>query len=192
MLILKISRKSKTDFLLFCLERMWKNMSDMQVYISNLGKYNEGELVGDWFQPPIDIEEMKEKIGLTGDYEEYAIHDYELPFAIEEYTPISEINRLCALVEELEGTAVYKELRTIQSMWFSNLDDLFDNKDNIIYYSDCESMSDVAAYYVEETGQLGEVPSNLQNYIDYQSLGRDMELEGNFLVTSNGVFEYIN
>lgn len=53
------------------------------------------------------------------------------------------------------------------------------------------SMEDVAVYYVEETGQLGEVPSNLQNYIDYQSLGRDMELEGNFLVTSNGVFEYV-
>ncbi|MBT9652864.1 antirestriction protein ArdA, partial [Ruminococcus sp. MCC718] len=24
-------------------------MDDMQVYIANLGKYNEGELVGDWF-----------------------------------------------------------------------------------------------------------------------------------------------
>ncbi|MZK08765.1 antirestriction protein ArdA, partial [Dorea longicatena] len=23
-------------------------MDDMQVYIANLGKYNEGELVGDW------------------------------------------------------------------------------------------------------------------------------------------------
>ena len=32
---------------------------DMQVYIANLGKYNEGELVGDWFTPPIDMEEMK-------------------------------------------------------------------------------------------------------------------------------------
>lgn len=51
-------------------------------------------------------------------------------------------------------------------------------------------MEDVATYYVEEAGQLGEVPSNLQNYIDYQALGRDLELEGNFLVTSNGVFEY--
>ena len=38
-------------------------------------------------------------------------------------------------------------------------------------------MEDVARYYVEETGQLGEVPSNLQNYIDYQALGRDMEIE---------------
>ncbi|HEW2469161.1 TPA: antirestriction protein ArdA, partial [Streptococcus pneumoniae] len=24
-------------------------MDDMQVYIANLGKYNEGELVGAWF-----------------------------------------------------------------------------------------------------------------------------------------------
>lgn len=27
-------------------------IDDMQVYIANLGKYNEGELVGDWFSFP--------------------------------------------------------------------------------------------------------------------------------------------
>lgn len=163
---------------------------DMQVYISNLGKYNEGELVGAWFQPPIDMEEVKEKIGLNDEYEEFAIHDYELPFEIGEYTPISEINHLCSLIEEIEDTDIFKELREIQGMWFASLEDLIEHKDDIICYSDCDSMEDVAAYYVEETGQLGEVPSNLQNYIDYQALGRDMELEGNFLVTNNGVFEY--
>lgn len=165
---------------------------DMQIYISNSGKYNEGELVGAWFHPPIDVEEVKEKIGLNEQYEEYAIYDYELPFEIDEYTPITEINRLCALIEEIEDTPLFKELREIQDMWFSSLKDLIEHKDDIICYSDCDSMEDVAAYYVEETGQLGEVPANLQNYIDYQALGRDMELEGNFLVTSNGVFEYIN
>lgn len=165
---------------------------DMQVYISNLGKYNEGELVGAWFHPPIDMEEVKEKIGLNEQYEEYAIHDYELPFEIDEYTPITEINRLCALIEEIEDTLLFKELREIQNTWFSSLEDLIEHKDDIICYSDCDSMEDVATYYVEETGQLGGVPSNLQNYIDYQALGRDMELKGNFLVTSNGVFEYLN
>ncbi|EKD8217474.1 antirestriction protein ArdA [Listeria innocua] len=164
---------------------------DMQVYISNLGKYNEGELVGAWFRPPIDMEEVKEKIGLNDQYEEFAIHDYELPFEIDEYTPISEINRLCALVEEIEDTPIYNELKEIQGMWFSSLEDLIEHKDDIICYSDCDSMEDVAAYYVEETGQLGEVPTNLQSYIDYRALGRDMELEGNFLVTNNGVFEYL-
>lgn len=28
---------------------------DMAVYIANLGKYNEGELVGAWFTFPIDV-----------------------------------------------------------------------------------------------------------------------------------------
>ena len=63
--------------------------------MANLGRYNEGELVGSWFTPPIDEEEMAERIGLNENYEEYAIHDFELPFDVDEYTPISEINRLC-------------------------------------------------------------------------------------------------
>lgn len=77
-------------------------MEEMRVYIANLGKYNEGELVGDWFTPPVDYDEMAERIGLNEYYEEYAIHDYELPFEIDEYTPIEEVNRLCAMVEELD------------------------------------------------------------------------------------------
>ncbi|ASF27894.1 antirestriction protein ArdA [Bacillus amyloliquefaciens] len=165
---------------------------EMRVYISNLGKYNEGELAGDWFTPPINMEEVKESIGLNGDYEEIAIHDYELPFEISEYTSINEINRLCAMVEEIEGTPIYHELSAILGMWFGSLEELLENVEDIVCYSDCDSMEDVARYYVEETGMLGEVPTNLQNYIDYHALGRDMEIEGNFLVTSHGIFEYIN
>ncbi len=26
----------------------------MRIYIANLGKYNEGELVGAWFTPPVE------------------------------------------------------------------------------------------------------------------------------------------
>ncbi len=52
-------------------------------------------------------------------------------------------------------------------------------------------MGELAQYYVEETGMLGEVPNNLQNYIDYDALGRDMEIEGNFLETLHGIFEYL-
>lgn len=165
---------------------------EMQVYIANLGKYNEGELVGAWFTPPIDYEEMEEKIGLNGEYEEYAIYDYELPFDVSEHTSINEINRLCEQVMELEGSPIYDELKEIQKMWFSSLEELLESREDITCYSDCDSMEDVARHYVEETGQLGEIPANLQNYLDYQALGRDMEIEGNYLVTSHGVFEYCN
>ena len=50
-------------------------------------------------------------------------------------------------------------------------------------------MSDLAYYLIEEAGALGEVPTHLQNYIDYEAYGRDLEIEGNYLVTSRGVFE---
>ena len=36
---------------------MSKMIDDMAVYIANLGKYNEGELVGAWFTFPIDEED---------------------------------------------------------------------------------------------------------------------------------------
>ncbi|WP_077318276.1 antirestriction protein ArdA [Virgibacillus proomii] len=165
---------------------------EMQVYIANLGKYNEGELVGAWFTPPIDMEDVKERIGLNSEYEEHAVHDYELPFEIDEYTPITEINRLCTMVQELEGSPIYHELSEIQSYWFDNLEELLEHRDDIMHYPDCENMADVARYFVEETGALGEVPTNLQNYIDYEAFGRDLEISGNFLVTSHGVFEYTN
>lgn len=60
----------------------------MRIYIANLGKYNEGELVGAWFTPPVDFEEVKERIGLNDEYEEYAIHDYELPFELTNIPPL--------------------------------------------------------------------------------------------------------
>ena len=41
---------------------------DMAVYIANLGRYNEGYLVGAWFTFPIDEEDVKEKIGLNEQY----------------------------------------------------------------------------------------------------------------------------
>ena len=64
-------------------------IDDMAVYMANLGKYNEGYLVGAWFTFPIDEEDVKEKIGLNEQYEEYAIHDTDnFPIAIGEYVSI--------------------------------------------------------------------------------------------------------
>lgn len=161
-------------------------MDDMQVYIANLGKYNEGELVGAWFKLPVDFEEVREKIGLN---EEYAIHDYELPFDIDEYTPLEELNRLyelvCDLPEDLQS-----ELSALLTH-FSSIEELSEHQDDIILHSGCDDMADVARYYIEETGMLGEVPANLQNYIDYESFGHDLELSGTFIHTSRGIFEII-
>ena len=73
----------------------------MRVYIANLGKYNEGELVGAWFTPPVDYDEMAERIGLNERHDEYVIHHYERPVELDEYTPIKGVNRVCEMEEDL-------------------------------------------------------------------------------------------
>ena len=52
---------------------------DMAVYIANLGKYNEGYLVGAWFTFPIDEEDVKEK---TVSY----THLHEKPIRVQMWT----------------------------------------------------------------------------------------------------------
>ena len=159
----------------------------MRIYIANLGKYNKGELVGAWFTLPVDYDEMAERIGLNEFYEEYAIHDYELPFEIDEYTPIEEVNRLCEMVEDLpEDTQ--DELSELLCC-YSSLEELCEHADEIIHYPDCNDMTDVAYYFIDECQSLGEIPDRLRNYIDYESYGRDLDLEGRFVVTNHGVFE---
>ena len=64
-----------------------------------------------------------------------------------------------------------------------------EHKDDIILYSGCETMTDLAYYLIDEEQVLGEIPSSLQNYIDYEAYGRDLDLEGRFVVTNHGVFE---
>ena len=34
----------------------------IKVYLANLGKYNEGELVGEWLELPCTEEEMEQKL----------------------------------------------------------------------------------------------------------------------------------
>lgn len=164
-------------------------MEQMRVYIANLGKYVEGELVGSWFIPPIDFDEVKKQIGLNKYYEEYAIHDYELPFEIDEYTSVDEINRMCELVEGLPDY-IRMELKNLLG-FFVDLDDLNEHMEDIIYYPECEDMEDVAREYIEESGNLDVIPDFLHPYIDYEALGRDIEIEGNFIITYSGVYQFI-
>ncbi|MDU4305123.1 MAG: antirestriction protein ArdA, partial [Enterococcus faecalis] len=74
---------------------------------------------------------------------------------------------------------------------FSSIEELSEHQEDIIIHSDCDDMADVARYYIEETGVLGEVPTSLQNYIDYESYGRDLEISGTFITTNYGIFEIV-
>ena len=115
------------------------------------------------------------------------IHDYELPFEIDEYTPIEEVNRLCEMVEDLPED-IQDELSELLCC-YSSLEELCEHADEIIHYPHCNSMTDVAYYFIDECQSLGEIPDRLRNYIDYESYGRDLDLESRFVITNHGVFE---
>ena len=123
-------------------------IDDMQVYIANLGKYNEGELVGDWFSFPLDEEVIAERIGLNAEYEEYAIHDTDnFPMEISEYTSIEELNRIYEQLEELPDYLL-DDLDSFISC-YGSLEELVEHKDDIILYSGCETMTDLAYYLID-------------------------------------------
>ena len=42
-----------------------------------------------------------------------------------------------------------------------------------------------------QVGILGEIPSSLQNYIDYEAYGRDLDIEGTFIATNAGICEVL-
>lgn len=161
---------------------------DIQVYIANLGKYNEGYLVGGWFSFPIDEEDVKEKIGLNERYEEYAIHDTDnFPMEIGEYVSISELNQMYEMMEDLPEYIL--ECLDEFVSHYGSLEELAEHKDEIYFYPDCETMTDVAYYYIDELNALGNIPERLQPYVDYEAYGRMLDMVRHFITTSRGMCE---
>lgn len=65
-------------------------MQGMRIYLLNNTKlYREGDedYSGDWFNCPVDFEEVKEKLGVEHE-EQIDIVDYELPFDLHSDTPL--------------------------------------------------------------------------------------------------------
>lgn len=158
----------------------------MKIFLTNLGKYNEGELVGEWVELPVSHEELQkvfERIGINEEYEEYFITDYECDlYEVGEYENIDKLNDIAERIKELdeEGSKVVKAL--IQKLGYT-LDEAIDkvNSGDYMIYNDCENMTDVAYQVVEECGYLENVPDNVACYFDYESFGRELEIRGNYI-----------
>lgn len=161
-------------------------MKDWKLYIVNLGKYTEERLVGEWFTVPVNMEEVKEKLGLNDEYEEYAIHDYELPFTIGEYESVERINDLYRQLEDADE-AVLSDLKELISA-IGSVEELVKNLDNLIFYPGVDSVEDLARELVED-GCYGTVPDHLRGYIDYEKIARDLNIENTYVETKNGIWD---
>ena len=162
----------------------------LNIFITNLGKYNEGELVGEWVKLPVSEEELEavfERIGINEEYEEHFITDYETDITglkVGEYDSIEDLNELAETLEDLDEY----EREIVEAMISEgyDLEEALEKKDDCMIYYDCNDMTDVAEQYAEETGLLDSIPENLRYYFDFEAYGRDMGIEGTFVFTNNG------
>ena len=170
-------------------------MDNISIYITNLGKYNEGYLMGEWVKLPVPadkLDEVLERIGIDGEYEEYFITDYEASFAnlnLSEYTSIEALNSFAERLDEMESWEVEKlaavlEYETVSSI--TDIMDIIDHLDDFDILADVEDDEGLGRYYAEEFCTLEAVPVHLRRYFDYEAYGRDIRLESVGCYTSYG------
>lgn len=172
----------------------------IELCLTNLGKYNEGELVYTRLVLPATAEEIEtafDKIGVAENtmYEESFISDYETDInglSISEYASIDDLNELA---EELENFDEY-ELEAFGAMLEYGLatDEALQKVQDNEYrmYDGCCSMAEVAEMYADETGLLNSIPDDLRCYFDFEAFGRDMDHNGHFIETDSGYIEIFN
>lgn len=172
-------------------------------FITNLGKYNEGELVGEWVKFPTTAEEMKEvfkRIGIGqkddfgNPYEEWFITDYDcyvdgLYDKLGEYESLDELNYLASKLEEMSDSE-YAQFQAGMEMGdhcgsLQEIINLTENLDCYEIYPHIEDYDDLGRYYIEELDAM-QVPEHLQNYIDYEAYGRDVAMDENGSFTDQG------
>ena len=172
-------------------------------FITNLGKYNEGELVGEWVKFPTTAEELKEVfkrigIGQKDDfgqpYEEWFITDYDcyvdgLYDKLGEYENLDELNYLASKLDEMSESE-YAQFQAGMEMGdhcgsLQEIINLTENLDCYEVYPHIEDYDDLGRYYIEEL-EVMQVPEHLQNYIDYEAYGRDVAMDENGSFTDQG------
>ena len=163
-------------------------MSHISIYLTNLGKYNEGELVGEWVDLPISDEELQNvfnRIGIsdkpdpeTGSiYEEYFITDYESDIPgiyIGEYDSISNLNDIAEQVEDLDDYDL-KVLKNACEAGFFDIDNIenFDSS-NYIFYDGVFDDQTLGEMMVDYEGGIENIPTEtLAEHFNMESYGRD-------------------
>ena len=96
----------------------------VRVYLTNMRKYNEGQLIGGWVDVSTDTDWSKElknfcRIGIGKDDvfgEEYFISDYETninDLNISEYTSISELENVAEFIEYVNLNDLHSLKRSV-------------------------------------------------------------------------------
>ncbi len=153
---------------------MTDETANIKIYVACLAAYNCGILFGRWIDATQGEDHIQERIQAMlsrspmPDAEEWAIHDYEgfEGASIAEYESIQTVAALAAFIDEYGPVA---------AKLVEHCGDLDEAKDTMRdhYAGVYSSVSDFAQELTEETTKS---PENLQYYIDWERMARDLEI----------------
>ena len=152
-------------------------IEEINIYVADLAAYNNGKLHGVWIDATQDLDDIQAQINQMlakspeGFAEEYAIHDYEgfCGYSVSEYDGIELVHEIACFIEE--HSDVGGEL-------LNHFSGDIDEAKKAMEDNYCGCHSSLADYAEELTEQTTEIPQHLAFYIDYERMGRDMELSG--------------
>ena len=159
--------------------KFYKETANLSVYIANLDEYVKGNLVGDWVSLPIEKNNFEDFLKTIGNPEEYAIHGFENNLGLNglkigEYMRIEELNELGERIENIDPS----EVDTFNALYeaLGDFEEALDCLESGGYtFYENMTMEEVAQEYIEG---CYEIPSYLENYIDYKAVARDMRYDG--------------
>jgi len=180
----------------------------LKIYITDLAAYNKGYLFGEWISLP--CENMKDELdkiikggealcfmqeGYYEKHEEWFISDYEWEdidiFEVTEYEDIFTLNKQ---LEKLEECSSY-DLKAISFLLndgiVNDLDEAIIKACDVIIHENTR-LEDYAYALIKELYCTDTLPPIIANHIDYDSIARDLEIEGNYTVVGNDIYEYIS
>lgn len=160
---------------------------EIRIYVADLAAYNAGYLHGIWVDATLEVAEMQEQINTllssspVSDAEEYAIHDFEGfdDYRLGEYECLEAAHNIAIFFQE------YPDFGSALLNHFNDLEEAREMAEN----NYCGCYASLADYAQELTEETSEIPSHLQNYIDYEAMARDMEINGDVFCFDTGYQE---
>lgn len=163
--------------------------------LTNLGKYNEGDLDYVWVSFPCDKDDFQDslkKIGIGEDrgdgsvYEEWFFSDWDTDYSgldldgLGEYMSLDEVNEYAEALEGIVDDGNEEEFRAAME-YSGDFHDALNlvETGSVMKISD-ESMPNrmdeaIGAYYMDSMGF--NAMSNIEEYFDYEAYGRDIRIE---------------
>lgn len=173
----------------------------MEIFITDLAAYNAGYLIGECVTLPMNEEDLKAKIVeilstgaevcKDGEHEELFITDYECDFLeIGEYDEPFLLNTMAEKVEGLSDCEVKAIKFLLKNSLVQDFYEVMERYEDVIIHEDA-TMEDLAYEFVNECYNLDSLPSIISNNIDYEAIGREMEMDGRYYEANGDIYEYL-